>query len=871
MAGFSGRVLLEGDRGGAEQLLPKALDIANQLNAWKTAQNIPAVSKAFDLGDGSYCVVADLQNIRSLLVVCPPTFSSEVTLPEFDTEEPPTTGVIDVVSGIVYSPTLVEEEISASAITPGKKGTVKKLLLNGFVPCEYTEERYTDVQRRYRLGVKEDAAFSAIDANPELIYSEHAHVKPSQYSGAMRRVVQLVLGIGQLVRPTWEETQIKNKTLESFLTDIPTGEDEPDPAMTSAFGLYGSKTDGVVTLKWDYRFARTHGISFDGDGKPWVIEISTRGVHAMRLHLDPVSTTKDGQERYKAASPELADFIDEFKGIPIGTGFPTTVEFEDYKKAGEIVELLSAGQMSDFYSKGMFSSDIGWSFNNRGSEAHNCAVGTEDFKSTGNHYRVRIKLGKEAPLKTSGPGASLISALSLTKTWQINKAKRMAEAVATSILKLITSAGVEAGMTEFKAVSVTPSMTGIASLQLVRSGFLYHPARPKGQPQIKFPEPLMGGLVSFDFGPYETGVGIDRCDAPMFVCHIDDDLEVINYFYDARPRTTPPPENDRVECQFTGGWTSTTYGGEPFIAGNFYSARWDWREEIVPEVRTTAFSGVKLGVQGVAAAQDFFSQCITVGSETSFNVSSRSSGYSGRSTGIAAAIPFHARDCYYMVRHDSKFNTPETAGSGIQSATGPHSQLWRLYNFVFHWVGRCGGEANIDAGTIGPIAKKFGEYLSESCVADQIPAFYYAVTPMYPSHTEPTVVMAPWGNGILGSAKWPNIKMPSTYLEVLGSPSITHASEIWMVTGNSGPIRTKKDSVTAPNAEIYDLDLSIWWFKFSPDPDSGAMPWMGVTESCLGNTIVNYHTDMDGYVVEYYGGPSSMHAGVMTCYTGVIE
>lgn len=869
MTGFSGRVLLEGDKGGAEELLPKALKVADQLHAWKTHQNIPAVTKAFDLGDGSYCVVADLQQIRSLLVVCPPTSQTETTLPEFPLEVSPTTGVIDVVSGVVTSPTLVEEEILASQITPGKKGKVKKLLLNGFTPCEYTTARYTNIQRRYRLGIKEDPAFSSMSALNEVIYSEHAHTLPSQYSGAMRRVVQLVLGIGRLVRPTWEETQIKNKTIDGLLSVS-----ETDPK-TSAFGLYGEKMDGEVVLKWDYRFARTHGISFDADRKPWVIEISTRGVYAMRLFLDPVSTTEEGKKRYKEVSPELSDFIDEFGGIPIGTGFPVSSDFENYKKAGEIVELLTAAQMSGFYSKSMFSSDIGWSFNERGTEAHNCAVGVDQAKSTGNHYRVRISLGREAAFKVTASKRAVISELALTKTWQINKAYRLADEVAVSILKTINRDGVKVAMQEFLAISVTPSMSGIASLQLMRSGFLYHGARPKGQPQIKFPESLVGGLISFDFGPYETNARIDYCDAPMFVCFIEDSLEIVSYHYDVRARQSIPAENTREACQFTGGWTSSAAQTAPIMMGNFYSNRWDWRTEISQEGSVTTRSGNKLGVEGWAVLQDFNSQCINVGSSTYFGITSRTEAYSSRSLGVAVAIPFHIRDCYYMIRHDSVYSHPAISGMSIESTPGPDTQYWRIYNFIFHWNGRCGYNGNISVGTIGGTAKKLGQYTGQSCVADGIPGggISYTVEPMFPTPGIPLTVSAPqWEDKILLSATWPKFKFPSTYSVIEGEFLSKHSYEIWMVCNSDrGSILVKKGSVASPNATIYDLDMSTWWFKFSPDPDSGVMPWMGATQSCLGDTIVNYHDDMDGYVTAHYGGSSAMHTGVLNCYTGVIE
>ena len=870
MVGFAGRIFLEGDVDEAKALVGDAMKLAETLHAWKNTQRINNVTKSFSLRGGAYCVVADLQHIRALQIVTP--VSNVRTVPDVDYSwsVPDVTGVIDVVSGIVTSPTIVRQTVEL----PGPNNTTvfqEVDVLNGFTSTTYASDRYTDIERRRRLAVVEDSMFQQAITNPALmdvVWSEHAHAKPSQYSGAMRRVVQFILGVGKIIRPTWEERWMSQQTPKRGYIEAKQVDPETNlyDTVESGFGLYYE--DPVETkLYYDYRFAKTHGISFDLDNKPWLIEISAGGVLAMPLYLDPVSTMVEGRARYLEVNPELEDFIDEFGGIPLGVSFPTGAALVEWKRAGEVVELLNASAMGEFYGNSMFSSAIGWSFNSRGTEARNCCVGIQNNLSTGNHYRINIALQRETFVELTGARAELSGYF--TEVYKINKCRRMTELQALEVLRLLQR-DPEAGRQAFDNVTVTPTLLGTASLNLVRSGTLFHPARPRGQLQIKFPEPLIGGLVSFDFGPYAIGAGVSQCDAPMFVCFIDDEPEVVNYFYDARPRSTPPPEYTREECQFNGIWTVTTYGGSPSIHGNFYSSRWDWREEITPDIAVTTYDGRKIGTLGYAATEYFFSSCIWVSSTTWFAIKIKTQTAAGRSRGVAVAVPFHDRDCYYMVKTDGVSGRGYSTGITTEGTPGPQIQLWKLYNFVWHWrdAGLCIG--NINAGSIGCVAKKFGDWEYPSCVDDKIPAeIQYAVCPPsgYRQDLENLTVYAPlWNNAVIGSAYFGNVTKPTSY-STSTPPRSESACEIRLITNSGlGEIIAKKESVVAPD----ETTLSNWWFRFSPDPDDGSMPWMGVSESCLGEAIVNYHTDMDANQTGHVGGPSTMYGGAYSCYTGVI-
>lgn len=888
MTGFAGRIFLEGDADEAKSLLGDAIKLADTLRAWKTTQRINNVTKAFNLRDGSYCVVVDLQNMRALQVVTPTNPVARLVVTEVQDYRRDEVGVMDVMCGVVTGYGLTTATIQQTNAN-GDTIDVETDVITGFTPTQKTSTRYSSIDARRRLAVEEDQMYRPLNTPPEIKYSVHAHVKPSCFSGAMRKVAQLLLGVGRPIRPMWEQKWRAQNNKAPLKAKLVSPTTQQQKRVTSPFGLYyatpalAGRDRYEMPFKFDYRFAKTHGISFDLDNKPWLIEISTRGVLAMPLYLDPVSTTTEGRARYLQTSPELEEFFDEFGGLPLGITFPSSQTYQKWKKAGEIVELLSAAEMSAFYSNSAFGTDVGWSFNSLGTEAHNCCAGYLNGLSTGNHYKVKIRIEREVFPASSPSKTTLLGYVAPKELYEVNKIRRMSESQAADLVRTYER-DATAGRTAFDNLTVTPTLTGQAELSLVRSGILYHPARPRGQPQIKFPDSLMGGLVSFDFGPYIVGARADRCDAPMFVCHIDDVPEVVNYFADFRPRTSPPGENTREECQFTGTWTATTYGGEPYIAGHFYSSRWDWRLEITPDDTVTTYTGRKSGVQGYVFAYDFFSICLGVGSTTYFTIKYQTVGKQGKGRRISVAVPFNTRDCYYMAQHSYITSSYTYKGQFNEGTPGPQSQLWKLYNFVFHWVGRCGGVSNINAGSIRCIAKKFGEWEGPSCVADKIPLeIEYSVCPANwdgrPVNGPLTVYAPYWDNAILGSANFPpGFTIPSPWSETVQTNVGTQEYEIKMIsdTGMGEIIAEKekivgKDPVTGDPVDFWSLPMSNWWWSFSPDPDTGAMPWMGVTHSCLGNTIINYHTDIDGMMTKSQGQPSNMHAGTSSCYVGVIE
>ena len=890
MTGFAGRVSFEGNAAYSESLIKMAIRHANKLSAWKQTQGMSSVTKAFDLGDGNYAIVIDLEHLKAIHVVAPATHEyvngPAPNLPIFDDYD----GVMDVHSGVVTGNSIVKEKMKNPAykgpggMSSGIEEEIEVDVLKAFTPTTSTAKRFTDFERRRRLAVEEDQMFRSSSGLVNVVYSEHAHVVPSMYSGSMRKVAQLLLGMGKAIRPTYEEKWME-KNKESFLPlyhkHHKTKELLPD--IRSSFALYKDydPTKPVeVKFRFDYRVFRSTGISFDKDGVAWVVEIGDRGVLAMRLYLDPISTSESGRQRYIDTQPELEEFIKEFGGIPTGTPFPVGSNFQKWIDAGEVVRLMTREEMFRFTLKQPYSSAVNWAFNNKGSVAHNtCYSYDDDGLIRGYHYKVDINIIGEKLEPLGGARAQLMA---LMPTYiDARKCLRMSERAAKKVMKLVTDRDMEGARDAFDAVKIEPTIKGTASLSMLRFGTLYHPGTPAVHPQIKFPEPLMHGLLSFDFTPALKNVAAERCDMVMFVCYIDNSLESVSYSYDTRRRKPIPAEDSRAYCQFTGSWETYTPVGAPVLYGNFYSTRFDYREEIPTgsETRTT-YTGSKGPTQGWASVIEFFASCITVVSFTNFIIRSKSSTMTWRHIKDSVAIPMQNRNAYYFAKYQFISDTSASESLGIETAHGPQVQLWQLYNFVYHWRNGCGPVGKGDQGTITCIAKKRDDFTVDSCISDVIPGtIYYSVCPGAVYHGTVITVTAPlWDNGILGNIKFPkDVGLPTEHSKSLPGKGTEVSYEICMVVDDFGTVITEKglesgkrpDGSGTRNVDFNDLKMSNWWFEPSPSP-SGAVPWMGNTPSCLGAQVVNYHPDLDGAETKHLGTPT-MFASPYACFTGVTE
>ena len=191
--------------------------------------------------------------------------------------------------------------------------------------------------------------------------TQYADLCPTMYSGLMTKAVQIIMGQG-------------------------------------------------LTVAYDYKWVKCHGIVTAADGKFWLLEISsTNGVIAMPLPLA------------KGDAASLVDVIKQstilFGGIPSNGKFPTGTVLADAITNGTILRLKTVGDMSAFFGKTPYASTMGWSFNDTGSEAHNTCHDTDGTNFTSYHYKLDITIGATTSTPVAGiPIATATATLSLVSS-----------------------------------------------------------------------------------------------------------------------------------------------------------------------------------------------------------------------------------------------------------------------------------------------------------------------------------------------------------------------------------------------------------------------------------------------------------------------
>jgi hypothetical protein len=228
---------------------------------------------------------------------------------------------------------------------------------------------------------------------------------PSQYSGAMKRVVQALLGLGVI---TEEGPSFVSQTTY------------PDPRAIKV--LY--KPDWI----------QTHGIYKAGPKNHWLVEISyENGVLAMPLVTLPSTRAASYLSGLEArGDTDTAKVVREFGGIPSGETFPTGNELTTAIAQGKVLRLLTKTDLAPFYkSRVFYAREDGWAFSESGAKAHNTCWLTESETRTnansgtsstrlqayGEHWGIELTLSvhdMEAPYD-SPPGPVGTGSATLTR------------------------------------------------------------------------------------------------------------------------------------------------------------------------------------------------------------------------------------------------------------------------------------------------------------------------------------------------------------------------------------------------------------------------------------------------------------------------
>jgi hypothetical protein len=389
-------IRLEGDQKRALALVPEGKVLLQQAQAVCARADVPTYSMNRRVSDDEsiYVLIAGGQNIIQISagVVVPDEVYQEVI--ESDSEMFP-----DVLSGLVFGGVIKERQ---RVLPDGRTETYN--VTENFAPTP-TTARISKLslgrQPSARLVVRPSNALPDLQATPPdpRDLSQYAKLRSSMYSGLMRKVAQVAMGLGRIGKAKLADPT-KKTPVTQYMKDV------------DANG---------VQIQWDYKFTRTHGITRGDDGRLWIVEISnTKGVVAMPLPIFPTSD----KPRFRIRAQQRGDgametILDELDCVPTGESFPTVKKTYDAKVAsGDILVLMTPDKLDDFYRMSGYSSVCGWAFSPDGKEAHNVGMWypEDDVFAKGAHYQINIKLGAiNTDRKKGDPIASGSANLKLQK------------------------------------------------------------------------------------------------------------------------------------------------------------------------------------------------------------------------------------------------------------------------------------------------------------------------------------------------------------------------------------------------------------------------------------------------------------------------
>lgn len=388
MASYDGApsIRLEGDEKRALALIPEGKLLLSKAQAFTKRAEIPTYSMSRRVSDDEYIyvLVAGDQNIIQI--------SAGVKYPGLVHEEPevPESPVFpDFLSGLVFNGIMdTREETKAD----GSKVSYKVIRQWAPTPnCAKIQKISTGRQSSRRLAVRPHNTMSEWNAPSKSVldYSQNVVPRTSEWSGTMKKVVQVVFGLGRINKNKLRDPNEPDKTTQ-YMKDV---------------GQNG------VQVQYDYKFMRTHGIYKGPDNTLWLVEISSnKGVIAMPLPIFPGSDKPGFALRAKQrGDTAMEKVLDELGCLPTGEGFPTGKTFREKLAKGDILQLMPPADLQEFYKLSAYSSVCGWAFNEKGSEAHNVAYTWPegDVFQVGYWYQINIEIG--AVNKDREPGQPVAS------------------------------------------------------------------------------------------------------------------------------------------------------------------------------------------------------------------------------------------------------------------------------------------------------------------------------------------------------------------------------------------------------------------------------------------------------------------------------
>lgn len=536
---------------------------------------------------------------------------------------------------------------------------------------------------------------------PPKKHTQYTRQRPTWYSGSMAKVMQIVGGYGRqdlenLPDKYWERATIKlpYKVKQAIDNEL---KDKLLPAYTG----YPPK-DGQY--QYDYKHSLTHGVGFDDENKPWLLAISRKGVYAMPLPMIPATTTTAYREWIESVGDsEILSILDTFGGLPSGESFPAKEsDFKAWERAGVIIKVCDT---ADFYDHIAYSTACGWSLNTKGSDGYNTCYDYND-KGLAVGYTYNMTL----TLKSADDGGRVVGN---QKTLPDYQAQELAEYLVKIMNELDknTARGasiryklrrltdkelydiIGATVDDLDNLILPPIAKHSGQVRKVYEGLLCHPNKFEFQPQIKFPEPMLHGCVSFDFSVldgYPKPSPAPKCDTVMFAYYADDDLKVVKYFYNDE-KFTQDKESTFEDVMIVGHWYEETYGKTSGLMGNFYHSDKDDRQAVSDSMTRTDITGKDLGYGNPAfTTPPILWKWGRLTRARYYSYKTQKTSVSNYSLSIAICIPYFARNAVIYAYGEGSESTSYSEKMERRSVPDPRSYGIWTYDPAFHFRGKSG-------------------------------------------------------------------------------------------------------------------------------------------------------------------------------------
>ena len=676
--------------------------LARSLTNFKSASSLDSMKMVRTLSGGRTAVALDMGGTFRVLIL------EEYIPAKFQFE-----GVAQDNLPMLFSGVITKSQVK----TDSKEGVIIKLTnqakrrLGG-----YKKPIEKDSVELQRFVIKYAPKFEYFKPEFEGIYTWTQYIKqrPSWYSGAMAEVVQIIGGYGRQDFEKLPEDSLERARMivpKKWMLKI-----KKDLNNIRLPGYTGfPNEDGMY--QYDYKFRDTDLVSFDTEGKPWLVNVSSSGVHAMPMPLIPATTTAAFKDYIAEVGDEEIELIlNRFGGMPSGESFPRKGKpFEAWRRAGVIIKVCST---EDFYEHSAMYEACGWSMNSLGTEAFNTCYG---FAANGlmqvHGYKLSLKLGKAIndgklpstfDLKDQKEARTLDAYLSsLYELLAGNEDRELAikykiRRVGIGEIMARASNGVagKADLDYWDNLELEPIAAHSGNVSRTTSGPVYFPnPYPTASGRLKFPELTGKGCESFMLHSPDYKGGEVRSDTVMFGCYVKDQLQVIKFFTDSREFYSDE-ESNFDECMVVGSWEKTVTTGSSGLMGSFYTTDFDDRQEAAEVTTTTNIVGRDLGygnpayhTPGVLMMNGGLSRSRYYSHETK---TKNTAGF-GIDTGVL--VPVFERNCIQYAYTESTSGTSETYSTSMKAMADPTSyNLW-TYDSIFHFIGRSGkGEPRPEEG-----------------------------------------------------------------------------------------------------------------------------------------------------------------------------